>query len=105
MITAPTRNLFSKKLAMIAATLMLALGFSTTAVTTAQAGRDGRIIAGAVAGAALLAIIAGERRHRHRGHRYHDRRYHVHYNEYGDPYRCSRRHRGGDRRHWRRDRW
>lgn len=104
MITAPTRNSFSKKLAMIAATLMLALGISTTTVTTAQAGRDGRIIAGAIAGAALLAIIAGERRHKHRGRRHHDR-YHIHYDEYGDPYRCSRRHRGGHRRHWRRDHW
>lgn len=96
-------TMFPKKLALLAATLMLALGFAATSVSTAQAGhRDGRIVAGVIAGAALLAIIAKERRDRKRARRHHHRGYHVHYDKWGDPYRCYRRH---SRRSHRGDYW
>lgn len=102
-------TMIHKKFALLAATLMLALGFAATSVSTAQAGhRDGRIVAGVIAGAALLAIIANERRHKKRSHRHHsyhrdyDRGYHIHHNKWGEPYRCSRRH--GYRSH-RGDHW
>lgn len=31
-------------------------------------------------------------RHRHHYHRHYKRRYHIHYNRWGRPYRCYRRH-------------
>lgn len=106
MLNASTMNLFSKKVAFMAATLVLALGMATSSVSTAQAGgRDGRIIAGAIAGAALLAIIASERRDRKRYRRKHQRSY---YNHRGNrEYRNHRRWRKSDRRHrgHRRDYW
>lgn len=104
-MTASSINLLPKKFIMIVATLMLALGVTATQVSDAQAGhRDGRYIAGAVAGVALLAIIASQNR-RHRRHHYHNRHrfadhgYHIHHNRWGRPYRCYKRH---GRRHYRR---
>lgn len=69
-------NGLQKKFTLLAATLMLAFGFNTAHVQEAQAGRDGRVIAGVIAGAALVGILAS-RRHRHRG-RYYNRPYHYH---------------------------
>ncbi len=96
-------NALTKKLTMTAATLMLALGVTTIQVNQAQAGKGGRIIAGAIAGAALLAIIGSDRSHA-RGHRSHRRygRHKVCYDRWGDPYRCHRSY--GKRKHWRKNR-
>ena len=96
-----------KKMMMMVATLILALGVtSTVQINNAQAHhRDGRIIAGAIAGAALLAIIASQHRKKHR--RYH-RKYHRHHyydhgydrRYYGRPHRKHRRYRRHRRDYW-----
>lgn len=105
----------TRKLTAVAATLMLALGVSTVQINQAQAGKGGRIVAGAILGAAALAIIASEsRRARAHGHYYKHRsrhrygRYRTCYDRYGDPYRCHvkrKHHRRNWRRHHRRDYW
>jgi hypothetical protein len=100
----------TNKVATLAATVMLALGVTTVQVNQAQAGKGGRIVAGAILGAAALAIIASEGRRAHaHGHYYKHRsrhrygRYRTCYDRYGDPYRCYRK-RKHHRRNWRRSR-
>ena len=106
-------NVLTTKFAMVPATLMLALGIMTTSVTQAEAGRrNGHIIAGVIAGAAVAAILSNRRHRRHRKHRRYNRRhhysaydrpYHIHYNRYDRPYRCYRNH--GRRYYSRRNRY
>jgi hypothetical protein len=100
-----TFDAFTKKIAFMAATLVLTLTMATSSVTTAQAGhRDGRVVAGVIAGAALLAIIASERRKRkrdrYRYHRHHDHGHRYHRHRRGKAYRGYRRHRGHRRDYW-----
>ena len=93
-----------KNMMMLAATLILALGVtSTVQVNNAQAHhRDGRVIAGVIAGAALLAIIASKKRKKHR--RYHRRHHYYDYGYdrryYGRPHRKHRRFRRHRRDYW-----
>lgn len=88
---------FTKQMLMAAATLFLALGLTIVQVSNAQAGRrDGRIIAGVIAGVAVAAILA--RKHRRRYRRYRRCR---RYGYYGRRH-CYRR--GYYKRRWRRGR-
>jgi len=89
-----------KKFTLLAATLMLAFGFNAAHVQEAQAGRDGRVIAGVIAGAALVGILAS-RRDRHRG-RYYNRPYHYHGRRSA---RCYRSHAGYNYRGYRGQRY
>ena len=106
----------TKKLTVVAATLMLALGVTTTTqINQAQAGKGGRVVAGVLLGAAALAILSHESRrsrahghyYKHRSHGRPWRRHRICYDRWGDPYRCSkkRKYRRHWRRHHRRDYW
>ena len=106
-------TLLTKKFTVLAATLMLALGVSTVQINQAHAGKGGRIVAGAILGAAALAIIASEGRrahaHGHYGYNNHRKpwRHRICYDRWGDPYRCAvkRKYRRKWRRHNHHDYW
>ncbi len=84
--------------------VILAVGFSVSSASQSEAGRSGRIIAGAIIGGiAAAAIIGAHRRHHHHGH-YHSYAYagvcyrgprrcvwrrHCRYNRWGER-RCHR---------------
>lgn len=86
-------NAVSKKFAMVAATIMLALSVTTIQVSHAEARGKGRFVAGALIGAAALAIIASQGRRDAYAHDYDEDRYHIHHDRWGHPYRCDRVHR------------